>query len=142
MTLSTPFGPARKASPINLVDSGRHTFESIEFEKMTESLDLQRQERRIRLFKTNFMNQMSILRSPYPNRSFLEIALNSLACDVLMIAYYGDKLNSSEIVLCDVCKDFSDLLKNYAFNISRHPSTYLLDVVANELEDLEAQLPF
>jgi hypothetical protein len=109
---------------------------------MSESSDLYREERRIRQFKAHLMDQIAVLRAPYPDRVAVEAALNSLANDVVLIAYYGDKLNYANILLHDVCKDYSDALKTYGFNVSHYPATYRTSVVADDLEEMMIHMPF
>jgi len=109
---------------------------------MAESSDQFREERRIRQFKGELMHQISIMRAPYPDRNAVDNSLKKLANDVVLIGYYGDKLNYAGMELHDICKEYSNTLKALGHEYASCVATTRGHVLADTLEKMMIEMPF
>ncbi|KAJ5872447.1 uncharacterized protein N7529_004800 [Penicillium soppii] len=112
---------------------------------MSESSDLQREERRIRQFKGALIAQASYVQTTCPDRVAVEKTLKSLANDVIAIGFYGDKVNYAGIELAEICKGYSDRLKALGSEYKSYPHLTIYSkglTIADELHQMVINLPF
>lgn len=110
---------------------------------MADASNISREERRIRQFKSHLEDQIfNILGNPRPDRQAIDTALKTLAIDVVLIGYYGDKLESITAPLHDACKEISQSLTKTRLSLLEKVNWSHRKKFGFELQKLLEGLPF